>query len=756
MKNYFDHKTKVKFIDGILEKSTDWQWIIGIMERDFDFKPVNSWSEFLVNYRNLGDVYSCLLRIHSLSDINIGITFSKKWLENIDLIARMYNEKMAVDKVWSLLDDSFAKLLFLMSYTARLQNLNNDKKFICAFHLFTQSNIFNQYDLSSIVEDEERILGFLKQIEFSEQRQFISTFTRNITHELTPANTRLLEEFQENILQPDAFSFQILDLPANISWEEKSLFDMLHVKFSNREIVPFIQSSEVLDLDLSLWKKKTLLGLKDYFNDFRATFIIETIDYMLNKTVPSETTIQWHFELTIKKLKNLGVDVDYSEIDCSSLQILSYMLHDNILPSDIKSKYMPLFSRELYKFTDAYSIDELKLLGLPISSQQKEISAVFHNEKANQIYNVSESHHFADYCQDKDVYLGITDEHIEKATSIFNTIVHEKDGVTIAYVFYHFMQLLLNLSQNKNVNQRMVKSLMIALKKSWREHYYNKCVSGMQYFEKGFSVLTEEIEKLNDAIISDPLQMAFLCFQLNREKILQKMETVSSHALLALVQNFEIDEDYPIIRTIKLDRNHTIDSAFLDIIKRIIERKGYKLLNRLKDEEFINGIYQDYMRMLPINVSLFSEYNKIYNKIKSNIKEYKLINLVDDKVTVAHITQLFPILEMKIREYGAALGIVPFKESVEEFYHVKDASSVLTNILMEIYEETGDFERGADLFFIYQCMYNGNMFNIRNECAHGNKYLRRPELNFAFKVTLLSLSMILKRLDTIKIYTKNQ
>ena len=47
-------------------------------------------------------------------------------------------------------------------------------------------------------------------------------------------------------------------------------------------------------------------------------------------------------------------------------------------------------------------------------------------------------------------------------------------------------------------------------------------------------------------------------------------------------------------------------------------------------------------------------------------------------------------------------------------------------------------------------MYNSNSLNIRNECVHGRRYIAKNELRFAFKLTLFSLAIIIKRIEMIK------
>ena len=46
-------------------------------------------------------------------------------------------------------------------------------------------------------------------------------------------------------------------------------------------------------------------------------------------------------------------------------------------------------------------------------------------------------------------------------------------------------------------------------------------------------------------------------------------------------------------------------------------------------------------------------------------------------------------------------------------------------------------------------MYNSNSLNIRNECIHGRKYISDNSMQFAFKVTLLAISIIMQRIELI-------
>ena len=145
---------------------------------------------------------------------------------------------------------------------------------------------------------------------------------------------------------------------------------------------------------------------------------------------------------------------------------------------------------------------------------------------------------------------------------------------------------------------------------------------------------------------------------------------------------------------------------------------------------------------------MFKEEKKLYDLIEE-ILDTKLIPF-GEQIQLGHLTQLFPLLEIQIRKLGKIFGIVPFKEKASEFMKFKDPSSVLRELLEDIYKELGSFENASDLLFVYHFMYNGNSLNIRNECIHGRNYLQGGQLRYAFKVTLLSLYMILFRIKVIE------
>ncbi len=149
-----------------------------------------------------------------------------------------------------------------------------------------------------------------------------------------------------------------------------------------------------------------------------------------------------------------------------------------------------------------------------------------------------------------------------------------------------------------------------------------------------------------------------------------------------------------------------------------------------------------------ITLSAFSKEQELYESINTKV-EIELLPY-SKNITLGLLSQLFPVLELKIRELATLLGIFPFKKSKTEFMLANDPSSLLRELLDLIYEKQHSFENVPDFLYIYHIMYNSNSFNIRNECIHARKYITPHELKFAFRATLLALSMVIFRIDTIK------
>ena len=167
----------------------------------------------------------------------------------------------------------------------------------------------------------------------------------------------------------------------------------------------------------------------------------------------------------------------------------------------------------------------------------------------------------------------------------------------------------------------------------------------------------------------------------------------------------------------------------------------------IKNSFYMEKIYELIKKQAQNMAVIFNRTKELYDNVEKR-SGVKFINFSTD-INIGHITQLFPILEMEIRKFGELFGIVPFKEQKLGPLKFKDPSSVLREFMSIVYDRTGSLDAIADLVFVYHAMYNKDCLNIRNDSIHGRRYLNEMDINWAFKITLISTYIIMRRIEII-------
>lgn len=228
------------------------------------------------------------------------------------------------------------------------------------------------------------------------------------------------------------------------------------------------------------------------------------------------------------------------------------------------------------------------------------------------------------------------------------------------------------------------------------------------------------------------------------------MENASRNALMYMCSTMYIEGIFPISSEQSLDiDNHDIEKLYGEIVSKLIKMYGYKLLNKLENVDYIKAILDDFDFKTRIAVNMFNKEEVLYEIIRNKIDIVELLEY-SRELSLAHATQLFPLLELKIKELYEELQLFPYYIDEKKFMKSKDPSSLLRSVILEVYKISSGLESVPDLIFVYNCMYNGNSLNIRNELMHGRKYLRDGSLHFGFRTTLLCLFMIINRIENIK------
>ncbi|WP_277293713.1 hypothetical protein, partial [Veillonella montpellierensis] len=69
-KNYLDHEIHVKFVDGILEQSQNWQWFIEYIEDNYNLLDIKSYIEYQNRSNYLIRILSKFTNILKICDFN--------------------------------------------------------------------------------------------------------------------------------------------------------------------------------------------------------------------------------------------------------------------------------------------------------------------------------------------------------------------------------------------------------------------------------------------------------------------------------------------------------------------------------------------------------------------------------------------------------------------------------------------------------------------------------------------------------------
>ena len=749
MKNYLEHETKVQFYDYILAQQTEWQWFIDIIENNFDgyCEDIKTWDDFIDNYHKVMDVYAYFVRISDKGDINV--SFKKQWAHQIFLCSRLFNGQDSLESIWENLSCDFAKMLAIIVFATKLINTKNSTNYIAIPVLFVQNNLYKLFNLEDVVSFKDVIKKHLQELKINDLEKNINCFDRNVNSIEVAPDIDLIQKHKDELLNVNSFSFQHIVLPNGVSWETQYVFDMVKTKIEEDELIPFSVFNGISNPNINLWSEKILDDLIEYFNNDISSFVIETIRFVIYNIVPSNQTISYHFELLNEFLEKQPSDASFYDLSTSSLFVINKLILSKSVNQALKDKYIKDYFCNLQKFNSPQTILFFKKNKFPLSQTQNELLANHNKTLANNIYDINQPTEFIDYCRNEHVVTGLDNEKLTETIKVFNSLILEADSVILSMLFYEYMVFLLRLKANVDINKAQVKNIMIQLQKLWQQEYYTKCVNSMQTISHKCTINMSDITQLNNIFLVNPFTVVTQCMPLDDTHVLEMMQMSSEHVLGILCQNIKITKTYPKYSEKNID-GHDVDILFLKKIEKLKNEKGYKLLNYVEPRKMLDEIYSNYEQYTQINMSIFNNSKELYDKIRDKLSDYILIEYDGKDLYCAHLLQLFPILENKIREFGIYLNIVPFKEKIDEFLHMKDASNVLQQILVDAHSQTGSFDVVKDFFFIYQSMYNGNLLNIRNEACHGRDYLEGTRLTFAFKVTLFCLDMILSRIESVK------
>jgi len=745
MKNYLEHENKVKYIDGLLAREQEWQWFIDCIEESFELKEINSWSEYLDRNKAARDIYSYFINILEVCD--------KEWivkneiLKDIIVVSRFYLGIVDANFCKEALQSNVGKLLFLSIWVTKLENQDNHTTYIADMRFFIQRNLWEILKVDSLELLVDEIEGYFDNITVEEIDIPKSCLLDNVNKVGYSVREGFIEKHKAAFLSADAINYNSEKNEGLASWQEEYILQMLQPAIGDRELKPLMSFGGSVSPDSSLWTMEVIDNMKRYFSDESTDFILETIAYIKFKQEPSDNTKLLHCRL----LKELMIEAeDIREvIRCSSYTVISYLFEDKMLRTISRvTEYIGMI-QEVQKISEPYIMIRLQEDKYPLSPEQKKMLNEYYDNLCHQIDTVSDTHSLINYLENTDVVKRMDTNCFQKVSKKFYQCIEASAGdMLVANLFYEYMVFLMRTNSGSiNIDKRIVRKEIIQVQKVWEEKYYKEQVDGLQRITYEKEVPTQEVNDYNALLISCPIIAAKSCM-LTDEQMCQVMVDVSEHAMIYMVTRMHLSPVYPIKGDKVMFDRHDIDIMLKQAVEKIRQEKGYRFLNVLDIDIYVSAIHKRYREVATTLVAMFHEEEKVYQILQENT-ELELLPY-DKETKLAHLTQLFPLLEMKIRELASLVGIVPFKEKMDEFMKYKDSSSVLRELIQEIYKELDGVDNIPDLLFIYHFMYNGNSLNIRNECLHGRDYIRGSRVKFAFRLTLLAIYMLVYRINVIK------
>ena len=682
MKNFFDHEQKVKYIDGVLAKSQDWDWLIEYIENNFEVDfSLTAFSDFMKVFSKISDIFRYFNSINEYFEDKFNI--SKQWLYQINELSLYYLGKKNYDELD--LNNDFLKIFELLIYLAKLNNETNDNKFIIFTDIIQFRNLYKLFDISNFIREESDILNRLNSVSIDTSKE-ISIFEGNINKEFFDCSA-ILNENTDKIISANCFSYQHLSEISCNTWEEKYLLDMLNTSYEEGDLIPSIKYTNGKTMpDFNLWTEEVISTMINDFANEDANFILESINYILYKVIPSETVIFKHANLLLKYYEKINnTEDEYKNYSCSSLEMLITLFNDKSISTN--PDLITLYNKALRKIDNIQKLIEIDSK-CPIRDKnlKKQINEYI-IKKLDNVNNIKTFYDFESFISDPDIMHKSNNEVFQKVSDAFDECIVECDGIEVSHIFLSYLHYLLKIKKNRNITAGEISKEIIYIRHLWKEEFLNKSISNMKKVSHQVQIKNEMILAHNKTVIENPYAIAYSCMILREESIIQSIADIAEHPLTLLVSHISINDDFPCIPTVIIDERHEIDLLYKGIIDKIKTEKSYKFRNDLKTDELLLGIYEKIKANIRINFAMFHNTKELYNKIKEDNKDYLILEY-SETPTLAHLTQLFPMLECRIRDIGELFGIAPIREDLLHITKLKDPTTVLKKII----NETIDFQ----------------------------------------------------------------
>ena len=740
MKNYFEHDDKVRFVEALLSKSQDWRWFIELIEVTYEINEITTYEEFEKEKSNIFELIQKFYDILTVCDIFF--ISDTKFILELQYLSRLRKGIISKEDCLKNIKSNWAKVVYLYILVTKLI-VNYTGEMIIDTRIGTQKNFFQLIKFDELMLDREEIKLFINDLKLENSNKWKNCFIDNIDEKFFGPSPEFIEDNRFKFQNVNAFNFQRTEKRDFLTWQEDALFDMVNISIKKEKITPFMVWGEKNYPDYELWTEEYINNIRNYFDNKIVDFVVETINYVKNNVIPSFYTINEHCKML---LESNGECWSKDIQNLSSFHFLSGLFKNEKMKTIEKKDYILKLINTVQTQKDIAVLLVLKDNNFYLSKEQKLILKKHIEEKFKRIEEINTADELCEYLSDTDVSKYIEYKYLTQVTQKFQSMIEEREYALP--LFCNLFNFLIDVeTQNQSVDKQEIKNLLIGTQKLWSNKFYIEVCKDLKEFRDCQRFTKESIDSFSALIIEEP---SVFCqyFPLKEKELIDVIKSVSENCVFeGLAKTFVLDEQFPFELRGSLDDSSEINEIYFSIIDKIKKQNGYKFLNNLQNSFYMEKIYELIKIQAQKMAVIFNRTKELYDNVEKR-SGVKFINFSTD-LSIGHITQLFPILEMEIRKFGELFGIVPFKEQKLGPLKFKDPSSILREFMSIVYDRTGSLDVIADLVFVYHAMYNKDCLNIRNDSIHGRGYLNEMDMKWAFKITLISTYIIMRRIEII-------
>lgn len=744
MKNYLEHSDLVKYAEGILRGSQDWQWFIDLIEQEIEFDE-NTYSSFESVIHSIhGDIFARLVRINKICNKKLKI--NNEIVKIYYIASEIYNgNEISYEKIAST---NFGSILLLGVLLAK--TLNNSS--VYDYSLLFYSNMFKYHDLSKLDIFQLEINNLLDAIGYSDFDKYKKTLQDNVNGYERKYHLGELDILKKIIISNKSFDYNHVNSNIdNNSIEVKMILDMVSVSFdSDKHIHPFASGRGFKTPNYDEWTRTVFKELQRYFvNDLTPRFVYETINYIMYNEKPSKEVIDLHIQLLIANCEK--VDDDRVSYNSPSLKLLGFLKKNNLLDANHKKLLFPILSKiqnSIKDLNDLFIFYDSNMLVV-----KKEVIDNHYIEKLSKVVNIGSIREFELLIHDDRILRFLDNKIMENISNCFwKNVSMEKNGVLIASAFLEYKDFIIKLVTKDfvKIDKSYLNIELWNIEYLWKNKYYSYVLTTLTTFRQEVELPKEVIERKKEIILNNTYLHCYKTLAMDEKDICDICISSSENVMQSLCNNIIIEENGPKHSIRKIDAEYIAIKHWIDYQNKFIDKYSYKFLNDMRNtnESYYNvSIFDDINQRISemvFDCSLCS--NELFDNVQQRIKEVRLVK-PDKDYMIAHYSQLFPLIEKYLRNYFLKIGITIYKDGG----NFRDISELLSDeIIDELYKQTQDFNAVLDFLFIYYCLFCKEGLNYRNVTMHGFSLISNSYNAKVYFISLISLKMILDRLDDLQ------